>query len=458
MRVQSDRMRSGPLLPNIIRYAIPVMLTTLMQLLFNAADLAVVGQFCGSVSVAAVGSTGALTHLFVNCFMGLSVGTGVMVAQGLGSGDSETVHRTVHTALPAALCSGVVLTVMGVVLCEPFLRLMDTPENVLPLSALYMRVYFCGITFNLVYNFCAAVLRAVGDTKSPLLFLSLSGVLNVALNVVFVTVLRMDVAGVALATTLSQGMAAVLVVRALIRRTDECKLELKKMHIYKKQLLRMMRIGMPAGLQSSMFSISNMTIQSSINSFGDVFMSGNTAASSIEGFLGATVTCFHQAALNFIGQNVGAKQFKRVQQTLWLSMASATVMALCVGVPAWIFGEQLLSIYISDSPQAIAYGMVRIATNFLPYCLYGFTEVTSGALRGLGTAMAPMMISLVGICGFRVLWIMTVFQIPQFHTPRCLYLSFPLSWALTAAVQLVAFLLLCRKRERRLAASERTIH
>lgn len=448
MKVQSESMRSGPLLPNIIRYAVPVMLTTLIQLLFNAADLAIVGQFCGSVSVAAVGNTGSLTSLFVNCFMGLSVGAGVMVAQGLGRQDSTAVHRTVHTALPAALISGLALTVLGVVLCEPFLRLMNTPENVLPLSALYMRIYFCGITFNLVYNFCAAILRAVGDTKSPLLFLTLSGLVNVVLNVVFVTVVRLDVAGVALATTISQALAAVLVVWALLRRRDECRLELGKIRIYSKQLRQMIRIGLPAGLQSSMFSISNMTIQSAINSFGDVFMSGNSAATSIEGFLGATVTCFHQAALNFIGQNVGAGQYKRVRQTLWLCMLCALTTGTVFGFLAYTFGPQLLHIYISDSPEAIAYGMVRIATNFLPYCLYGFTEVTSGSLRGLGMSVVPMVISLIGICGVRILWINTVFMIPQFHTPRCLYISFPLSWGVTAAVQLTAFLVICRRRAR----------
>ena len=446
-------MRTGPLLPNIIRFAVPVMLTTLLQLLFNAADLAVVGQFCGSVSVAAVGNTGALTHLFVNCFMGLSVGIGVMVAQGVGSRNVEEVQKTVHTALPAAVISGIILTVLAETLCEYCLRLMNTPENVLPLSALYMRVYFAGITFNMVYNFAAAILRAVGDTKKPLMYLSLAGVANVTMNLIFVTVFRMDVAGVALATTLSQGLAAVLVVRDLLNRTDECALDFRKLRLHRDQLLRMIRIGMPAGLQSSMFSISNMMIQSSINSFGDAFMSGNAAASNIEGFLGATVTSYHQAAMNFVGQNVGARRYDRVRNTLFVCLGCAGVIAVCVGIPAWIFGPKLLRIYISDSPQAIEYGMVRIAVNFLPYFMYGFTEVSSGALRGLGNSIVPMCTSLVGICGFRLLWLATIFQIPQYHTPYVLYLSFPASWLLTFLVQSGVFLVMVHLRTRRLAES-----
>ena len=289
MKRQTHSMLQGPLLPSILSYTLPIILTSVLQLLFNAADLVVVGRFCGSLSVGAVGATGSLTSLLVTLFMGFSVGVSVSVAHGLGSKEDQTVHRTVHTALPTALVCGVVLTVVGVALAEPLLRLMDTPENVLPLSAIYMQIYFGGITFNMVYNFCAAILRAAGDTKSPLIFLSLSGVINVLLNLFFVTVLHMNVAGVALATTISQGISAVLVVIALMRRQDACKLQLRKLRFYKLQLLKIVRIGLPAGVQGSLFGISNVIIQSSINSFGDIFVAGSAAAGNIEGFVYVTV-------------------------------------------------------------------------------------------------------------------------------------------------------------------------
>ena len=274
-------MLEGPLFTNIVLYTVPIILTSVLQLLFNAADLVVVGRYCGSISVAAVGATGAITNLIVNLFIGLSVGAGVTVAHALGGHEDEAVHRTVHTALPAALISGVFLTIVGVAFSGTFLRLMDTPKNVLPLSTVYMRIYFSGITFTMVYNFCASILRAAGDTKSPLIFLFIAGVVNVVLNVVFVKQFNMNVAGVALATIISQGISAVLVVIALMRRTDACRLTLSKMRFYKLQLLKIIRIGLPAGIQGSLFSISNVIIQSSVNAFGDALMSGNAAANNI---------------------------------------------------------------------------------------------------------------------------------------------------------------------------------
>lgn len=438
-------MLEGPLFPHIIRYTIPIILTSLLQLLFNAADLVVVGQFCGSVSVAAVGATGSLTNLMVNFFIGLSVGAGVSVAHALGSREDVVVHRTIHTALPTALCSGVILTVVGVSFSETFLRLMGTPENVLPLSAVYMKIYFCGITFTMVYNYCAAILRAAGDTQSPLVFLTFAGIVNVILNVVFVTRFHMNVAGVALATTISQGISAVLVVLTLMRRKDACKLELRKMRIYAPQLAKMLRIGLPAGIQSSLFSISNVIIQSSINSFGDVMMSGNAAAGNIEGFVYVCLNAFHQTAVNFIGQNAGAKQYQRVYRTLWICLGCATVMGLLVGTLAWAAGPELLSIYITDSQEAIAYGEVRLAYVCLPYCICGLMDVSTGALRGLGASLFPMAISILGVCVFRIVWVYTIFRIPQFHTPECLYISYPISWLITFAFQIVAFLVVYRR-------------
>lgn len=439
MKSQNKNMLQGPLFWNIILYTIPIILTSVLQLLFNAADLVVVGRFCGSVSVAAVGATGSITNLIVNLFIGLSVGAGVTVAHALGAREEEAVHRTVHTALPAALVCGVLVTVIGVAFSETFLRWMGTPENVLPLSALYMKIYFGGITFTMVYNFCASILRAAGDTKSPLIFLSIAGAINVVLNVFFVTVLDMNVAGVALATVISQGVSAVLVVIVLMRRNDECKLHLSKLRFHRAQLVKMIRIGLPAGIQSSLFSISNVMIQSSINSFGDVLMSGNAASANIEGFVYVALNAFHQTAVNFIGQNVGAHQYKRVRKTLWICLGCVVVVGLGLGLGAYAIGPQLLSIYITDSAEAIAYGVVRLTYVCIPYFLCGLMDVSTGALRGMGESVAPMIISVLGVCGIRIGWIASIFQIPQFHTPQSLYLSYAVSWTVTFLIQLAVF-------------------
>ena len=436
-------MLEGPLFPSIVRYTIPIILTSLLQLLFNAADLVVVGRFCGSVSVAAVGSTGAITNLLVNFFIGLSVGAGVSVAHGLGSRENTVVSNTVHTALPTAIFSGLFLTLIGVSFSKTFLRMMGTPDNVLPLSAVYMQIYFGGITFSMVYNFCAAILRAAGDTKSPLLYLTIAGVVNVILNIFFVTVLHMNVAGVALATTLSQGISAVLVTRALMKRTDACHLDLGQMRFHKAQLTKMLRIGLPAGIQASLFSISNVLIQSSVNSFGDVFMSGSAASSNIEGFVYVSINAFSQAAVNFVGQNAGARKYRRVYQTLWICLGCVTVVGLTLGFAAWAFGRQLLSIYITDSPQAIEYGILRLGYICLPYFLCGLMDVSTGALRGLGASVVPMIISILGICGLRIFWIYTIFQ--TYHTPQCLFFSYTVSWFITYLFQMVSFALVARK-------------
>lgn len=442
-------MLEGNLFSGIINFTVPIILTSLLQLLFNAADLVVVGQFCGSVSVAAVGATGALTNLMVNFFIGLSVGTGVAVAHGIGSREDREVHCIVHTALPLSLVSGLVLTVLGVAFSRTFLHWMGTPDTVLPLSAVYMEIYFGGVTFTMIYNFSAAILRAAGDTKSPLLFLFIAGVVNVVLNVFFVLVCQMNVAGVALATTISQAISAVLVTMTLMRRNDACKLDLKKLHFYKPQLRKMIRIGLPAGIQSSLFSISNVLIQSSINSFGDVLMSGNAAASNIEGFVYVCINAFHQTAVNFIGQNAGARQYKRVYKILWICLACVTVVGIVMGSLVYIMGPKLLSIYITDSPEAIAYGLTRMAFICLPYFLCGLMDVSTGALRGMGASLTPMLISVLGVCGFRVLWIYTIFQMPAYHTPQCLYISYAVSWILTFFCQMAAFIVFFRREERK---------
>lgn len=432
-------MLQGPSLGSIILYTIPIILTGLLQLLFNAADLIVVGRFAGSISVAAVGASGSITNLIVNFFIGLSVGTGVAVAHAIGAGNDKEIHRAVHTAIPTALLSGLIVTVIGMVFCGKFLEMMNTPENVLPLSTIYMRIYFAGAIFMMVYNFCASILRAAGDTKSPLIFLTIAGVINVILNVIFVTVFDMNVAGVALATTISQGVSAALVLIALMRRKDACRLSLKKLRFYKPQLMKIVRIGLPAGIQSSLFSISNVIIQSSINSFGDILMSGNAAAANIEGFIFVILNAFHQTALNFIGQNVGANQYKRAKKVLWICLGSVLSIGLAVTSVVYLLGPSLLSVYITDSAEAIGWGMVRLGCLCLPYCLCGMMDVSTGALRGMGTSVAPMIISILGVCGIRIGWIYTLFQIPAFHTPQCLYYSYAVSWAVTFLIQLSVF-------------------
>ena len=448
MKDQSQKMIQGPLFRNIVTYTIPVILTGVLQLLFNAMDLMVVGRFCGSVSVAAVGATSSLTNLIVNLFIGLSVGVGVTVAHAMGARNDDMAQRTVHAAIPLALVSGVILTLVGVLFSESFLVMMGTPENVLPLSAVYMRIYFGGITFTMLYNFCASILRAAGDTRSPLVYLTIAGVTNVVLNLLFVTQLGMNVAGVALATVISQAISALALVRVLMRRTDACRLQPSRMRFHRPQLMKIIRIGLPAGIQSSLFGISNVLIQSSINSFGDILVSGNSAAQSIDSFLYVMMNSFHQTAVNFIGQNMGAGQHKRALKTLWICLGCTTVCGIGGGLFVYSFGETLLSIYITDSAEAIACGMIRLAYVGLPYFICGLMDVSTGALRGMGASVAPMVISVLGVCGLRVAWIATIFQTPQYHTPESLYFSYPVSWTLTFAIQMLALFIVYRRHTR----------
>lgn len=438
-------MLHGPLALNILIYTIPIILTSWLQLLFNAADLMVVGRFCGSICVAAVGSTGAVTNLIVNLFIGLSVGAGVCVAHAIGSRQELRIHRTIHTAIPTAIICGLIMTVIGVTMAEKVLLMMGTPETVLPLSALYMRLYFCGMTFNMVYNFAASILRSAGDTKSPLIILTAAGILNVALNVFFVTVVKLNVAGVALATAISQAMSAVLVVEVLRRRQDACQLQLMKMRFYPKELRSIIRIGLPAGIQGTMFSMSNTLIQASVNSFGDVVISGCAAVSNIEGFCYATVNAVQQSAVNFVGQNVGAGNLQRVRRTVQLCVVYSALFGLLIGVGSYSIAPALLSLYITDSPQAIAVGVTRMLCTCVPYFLCGIMDSMTGSLRGMGASFTSMLISVLGICGLRIAWICSVFRIPAYHTPVSLYLSWPVSWVITLAAQAAAYILIYRK-------------
>ena len=445
MRYSRSTMTEGPLLKNIILYTIPIILTGVLQLLFNAADLVVVGRFCGSLSVAAVGATGSLINLIVNLFIGLSVGAGVTTAQALGANDHEKAHRIVHTAIPTAVIGGLILTVFGVCFARTALNMMGTPQDVIDLSVVYMRIYFCGMTSNMLYNFGASILRAAGDTKGPLYFLTIAGVLNVLLNLLFVIALKLDVAGVALATAVSQTLSAVLVLAALAVRTDGCRLNLKQMKLYRTELSGIIRIGLPAGIQGSLFSISNVLIQSSVNSFGSVVMSGNAAAQNIEGFVYVSMNAFHQTALNFTGQNYGAGLHKRIQRIILLTLASVSVMGLVAGISGWLMAKPLLKIYITDSTQAISYGVIRLTYICLPYFLCGIMDVTTGAIRGMGASSLPMMVSILGICVFRVFWIFFIFGQDKFHTLECLYLSYAISWIITFLAEITIFIILNQK-------------
>lgn len=445
-RPDRNNILNGPLLPGIIRYSIPLMLIGILQLLFNAADLVVVGRYCGSICVAAVGATGAITQLIVNLFIGISAGAGVTVAQAIGAKDDEMVRRAVHTAIPTALIGGVVLMAVGIPLAPTLLTWMDTPESVLPLSSTYMRIYFSGMIFNMLYNFSASILRAAGDTRTPLRHLTIAGVLNVLLNLFFVIVLDMDVAGVALATILSQGYSAVALLLVLGGRTDACRIYIGRIRLYKAPLLKMLRIGIPAGIQASIYSIANVLLQSSYNGFGDIAMRGISAARNIEGFIYAAINSFNQATINFVGQNVGAKQYRRVKKVYWTSLACSSGLGILLGGIAILLSRSLLSIYITDSPEAIAYGMERMLIMCSTYFLCGLLDVTNGAIRGTGVSVPPMVVSIVGIIALRIGWVLTVFQIPAYHTLPILYAAVPVSWLGTFALQCIVFAWVCRNK------------
>lgn len=435
-------MCNGPLLGKILVFYVPLMLSGILQLLFNAADVAVVGNFAGKESLAAVGSTGSLTNLIVNLFIGLSVGVNVLVARFYGSGQMDELKETVQTAVATALASGALLVFVGFFVARPALAWMDTPEDVISHSVLYMRIYFGGMPFMMVYNFGSAVLRAVGDTRRPLYYLSIAGVVNVALNLIFVIVLSMGVAGVALATVVSQVISAVLVVRCLVKSDSEYRLVLEGMRISPDKLKRMIQIGIPAGMQGALFSISNVLIQSSVNSFGSTVMAGNTAGSNIEGFVYTSMNAFHQAAISFCGQNYGAMKYRRVGKILLICQGLVIGVGILMGSAAYLCGGTLLKIYTPEY-EPIQYGLLRMRYICLPYFLCGMMDVMVGVLRGMGYAIMPMLVSLTGACLFRVVWIYTIFR--SYHTLPCLYISYPISWALTFLVHLACFAVVYRR-------------
>lgn len=438
-------MCQGPLLGKILIFAFPLMLSGILQLLFNAADIVVVGRFAGSQALAAVGSTGALINLIINVFIGLSVGANVLVARYYGAGEKEQVSQAVHTSVLLSLLCGVVLIAVGVLLARPLLELMGTPEDVINMSATYMRIYFCGMPVVMLYNFGAAILRSVGDTKRPLYFLIVTGLINVVLNLFFVIVCGMDVDGVALATVISQVVSAGLILLCLMRMEGPCHLDLHKLHIYKDKMWQIVRVGLPAGLQGCIFSISNVLIQSSVNFFGSVAMAGNTAASNIEGFVYNGMNAIYQTALSFTSQNYGARQYHRISRVMRLCLALVTAVGLGLGLTAVLFHNQLLGIYSSD-PQVIAYGTMRMRFVATLYFLCGIMDVMAGVMRGMGYSILPMIVSLTGACGLRILWIFTLFAANR--TLSMLYVSYPVSWFITALAHLGCYFWVRRKMPR----------
>lgn len=374
--------------------------------------------------------------------MGLSVGANVLVARYYGGGKEKEISETVHTAILTAVAGGVILVVIGFFLSRPLLTLMGTPADVLDHAVLYMQIYFAGMPVMLVYNYGSSVLRAIGDTKRPLYYLMIAGVVNVILNLIFVICFHMDVAGVALATVLSQVISAGLIIRCLMKSDGSYKLELKKLRFNGDKFARMMQIGIPAGLQGSIFSISNVLIQSSVNSFGSIAMAGNTAAANIEGFVYMAMNALHQTALSFTGQNMGAKNYKRIYKIMGICLGLVTVIGLVLGNGAYLLGNPLVGIYSSDT-EVIQYGVVRLMVICTTYFLCGLMDVMVGVLRGMGYAVMPMIVSLTGACGLRVLWVFTVFAANR--SLLVLYLSYPVTWTVTFLAHMVCFMIVKRK-------------
>ena len=445
-------MCNGTIMDKLISFSIPLMLSGILQLMFNAVDIVVVGRFSGSQALAAVGSTTALINVFTNLFIGISLGANVLAARYYATGKTKEMSETVHTAIALALVSGVAMAVIGVVFARGALEIMGTPDDVIAKSTLYMRIYFLGMPFFMLYNYGAAILRAVGDTKRPLLFLMIAGVINACLNMVLVIVFKLGVAGVAIATVISQMISCVLVLRCLCRSESSYRLRFSELGMKGYYLKQIFSVGVPAGIQSTVINFSNVLLQSSVNSFGSAHMSGSAAASSIEGFCYVSMNSFHQTTLNFCGQNYGAGDFKRIKRITWICLMTVAAVGLIAGNLSYAFGRQLLGIYITDSPEAINYGMERLKFMLIPYFLCGIMDTTTGSMRGIGSSVIPMIITVVGVCVMRIVWIYTVFAMPQYHSFSGLFVSYPISWLLTFVALFISFVIIIRRKEKKFNA------
>lgn len=442
MRSYEMNMTEGSIGKKLLIYSVPLMLTGILQLLYNAFDIIVLGQFSSTKAMAAVTSTSALVSLFVNFFLGFSAGASVIMAKFYGAKDHERGQKCVHTAILSSVIVGIIVSVLGASLATPLLRLMNTPENMLDLASLYVEIYLGGIIFNIIYNFGAALLRAVGDTKRPLIFLTIAGVLNVCFNLLFVIVFKMDVAGVALGTIISEFVSALLVIITLMRSTNVLHLSLRKLRIDFSILKDIFKIGIPAGIQSLVFSISNVMIQSKINLFGENAIAGNGVASSLENFVYAGMNAVYQGTITFTSQNLGAGKVKNAPKVLWYSYLYVFLANLIFGGIILLLPKFFISIYNSD-PNVIIYAKERLLWMLLTYFICGFMDCTSGALRGLGYSTSSMILTILGIVGFRITWILTFFN---YDTRLAnLYLSYPLSWVITWVIELAVFVVLYKR-------------
>ena len=437
-------MCHGPILPKLLRLVVPMILSGILQLLFHAADIIVVGNFGSPNAVAAVGSTGSLVNLMTNLFLGLSVSTNVLTAQFMGARDRTGISQTIHTSIFLSIVSGILLTAIGLLFSEQFLKLMNSPDDVRNLSALYLRIYFCGMTAMLIYNFGSSILRAKGDTRRPLYYLIIAGVINVILNLIFVVFLHMDVAGVALATVISQCISAGLILRCLAKETDAFRLVWKNLRPTGFLVRRILRIGIPAGFEGVVFSISNVVLQSSVNSFGSLVMAGCAAAASIEGFVWVSMNAFGQGTLTFTSQNIGGGKYSRLTRILLIGGLCSGLAGLILGNAAYLFGDKLLTIY-DPRPEIIEPGLIRMRFIGRLYFLCGIMDIVGSSIRGMGYSTTPTVVSLLGACGLRLLWVFTIFQIPQFHTQFVLFMSYPITWIATFAAHMVCYVIIRRK-------------
>lgn len=429
-------MCNGSIMDKLISFSLPLMLSGILQLMFNAVDIVVVGRFSGSQALAAVGSTTALINIFTNLFIGISLGANVLAARFYASGKEKEMSETVHTAITLALISGIIMAGVGLLLAKLALELMGTPSDVIELSTLYMRIYFCGMPFFMLYNYGAAILRAVGDTKRPLIFLIISGVANAGLNMILVIIFHMGVAGVGIGTVISQLISCVLVLRCLYKSEGCYQLRFSKLRIQKVYLRQIFQVGIPAGIQSTVINFSNALLQSSVNSFGSTAMAGYTAANNILGFLYASVNAVTQACMSFTSQNYGVGKYKRMDRVLINCLILSVVISGVLGCGSYAFGTEILKVYTED-PKVIQCGLEILSMTTVTYFLCGIMDLFPGALRGMGRSGVPMILSIIGTVGTRIVWIFMLF--PQHRSLKFLFISYPASWLFTIVMQVICF-------------------
>lgn len=437
----------GPVLPNMLRYALPIMLTNILQLFYNSADMFVIGNFCDDPNaLGSVGCTGSLINMILGVFIGFGAGVAVTLAQSIGAGNRERASRIVHTSFCLSIVLGIIVTVLGNLISEPILHAMNTPDVFLRGATLYVKIYFCGSIANIMYNFFAGILRSRGDTVRPLLFSMAGGIVNIILNLIFVLVFKMGVEGVAIATIVSQFISAVLVIIHMTKLNDECRLDFKKLGFDISVLKQLTKVGLPAGIQGSLFSVSNMILQTGYNSLGPVIVNANVAAMNVDGYIYNILNSFYHTCLTFCSQNFGAKRFDRVKKVFFVGTGTVTVLGLVLGVFVYTFAEPLVGIFNSD-PEILVYAKQRLALVALPYFLCGLMDVGSGFLRSIGYSFRALIITFLGSCVLRIVWVYTVF--PIFNDVRALYAVFPVSWFITAATLFVMFFL-CYKKEKKM--------